>query len=163
MRFRRGLIGVVIALAACSPQSESGAQVAAPASNAAIHPESGLPIIPLTVRRGMRSLPFRVEVARTPAEQQRGLMFRAKLGANEGMIFPMDPPRANVSFWMKNTVIPLDIIFIGRDRRVINVAASTVPYSLDPVPAAGIVAAVLELNGGRAAQLGIAPGDAIEW
>ena len=64
---------------------------------------------------------------------------------------------------MKNTVIPLDIVFIGTDKRILNIGANAVPYSLDPVPSIGPVIAVLELNGGRAAQLGIGPGDAVEW
>ena len=89
-------------------------------------------------------------------------MFRTAMGANEGMIFPMQPPRM-ASFWMKNTVIPLDIIFIGPDRRILNIAANTVPYSEDPVPSAGKVSAVLELNAGRAAALGIGPGDKVDW
>jgi uncharacterized membrane protein (UPF0127 family) len=78
------------------------------------------------------------------------------------MIFPMEPPRL-ASFWMKNTVIPLDIVFIGVDRRILNVAANTVPYSEAPIPSAGKVSAVLELNAGRAAALGIGAGDSVDW
>jgi uncharacterized membrane protein (UPF0127 family) len=89
-------------------------------------------------------------------------MFRTEMGADEGMIFPMDPPR-DAAFWMKNTVIPLDIIFIGTDRRILNVAANTVPYSESPVISAGVTSAVLELNAGRAAELGIGPGDTVTW
>lgn len=165
MGFRRCLIGLAIVLAACSSRPGAEAQTAAPASSStlAVHPKSGLTVIPLTVRRGNRTLPFRVELARTGAEQARGLMFRTAMGADEGMLFPSDPPRAGVAFWMKNTVIPLDIIFIGADHRVLNIAAKAVPYSLDPLPAAGPVIGVLELNGGRAAELGIVPGDKVEW
>lgn len=161
MMFRRSLIGLAIVLAACSSRPGAEAKAPAPATQA-VHPESGLPIIPLTVQRGKRALPFRVEVARTGAEQAKGLMFRTAMGPNEGMLFPSDPPRRGVAFWMKNTVIPLDIIFIGADRRILNIA-NAVPYSLDPLPAAGPVLGVLELNGGRAAQLGIVPGDKVEW
>ena len=89
-------------------------------------------------------------------------MFRSAMGADEGMIFPMDPPRM-AAFWMKNTVIPLDIIFVGPDGRISNIAANTVPYSLESVVSDGAAKAVLELNGGRAAQLGIAAGDRVEW
>lgn len=160
MTFRRSLIGLAIVLAACS--SRPGAEARAPAPSAVVHPESGLAVVPLMVRRGTQKLPFKVEVARTGAEQAKGLMFRTAMGANEGMIFPFDPPRAGVAFWMKNTVIPLDIIFIGADHRIVNIA-NAVPYSLDPLPAAGPVSGVLEINGGRAAQLGIAAGDKVEW
>ena len=162
MRFRQCLIGFAVILAACSPHPDWGA-VAAPTAELAVHAESGLPIVPLTIHRGNRKLSFRVEVARTSAEQERGLMFRAKMGPDEGMIFPFGAPRDRVAFWMKNTVIPLDIIFIGRDGRVLNVAANAVPYSLAPIPAAGTATGVLEINGGRAAQLGIVPGDRVEW
>jgi uncharacterized membrane protein (UPF0127 family) len=78
------------------------------------------------------------------------------------MIFPYSPPQT-VSFWMKNTVIPLDIIFIGPDHRVINIAAMATPYSEASLPAAAPAAGVLELNGGRAAQLGIVPGSRVDW
>lgn len=158
MRLMHALFGSLLVLAACSPgTADAPAQV-----QRAGHPVSGLPVIPLTVTRGDRKLEFRVEVARSASEQARGLMFRTAMGANEGMIFPMDPPR-DASFWMKNTVIPLDIIFVGADGRISNVAAKTVPYSEAPVRSAGVVKAVLELNGGRAAELGIVPGDKVEW
>ena len=126
------------------------------------HPISGLQIIPLTVISRGKQHKFRVEVARSQSEQARGLMFRTAMGADEGMIFPVNPPRGN-AFWMKNTVIPLDIIFIGSDRRILNIAANAVPYDERQLPSAGPVSGVLELNGGRAAQLGIAPGDTVKW
>ena len=148
-------------LAACSPQSASSGAAATAAAPAA-HPVSGLPVIPLTVTAGGKVHRFRVEVARSDEEQMKGLMFRTAMGADEGMIFPRDPPRQS-AFWMKNTVIPLDIIYIGADRRILNIAANTVPYSEEPVPSEGAAAAVLELNGGRAAQLGIGPGDRVGW
>jgi uncharacterized membrane protein (UPF0127 family) len=103
-----------------------------------------------------------VEVAATPEQQERGLMFRESMGPDNGMIFPYDPPK-QVAFWMHNTVLPLDIIYIGTDHRVLNIAANAVPYSDEPLPSAGLVSAVLELNAGRAAQLGIAPGTEIDW
>jgi uncharacterized membrane protein (UPF0127 family) len=83
------------------------------------------------------------------------------MGADEGMIFPEDPPR-RPSFWMRNTVIPLDIVFVGTDGRILNIA-NALPYDETPLPAEGLASAVLELNGGRAAQLGIAPGDKVTW
>jgi len=88
-------------------------------------------------------------------------MFRTQLGPDEAMIFPRQGDVA--SFWMKNTPLPLDIIFIGQDRKIINIAAQTTPYSLDSVSALGPTSAVLEIPGGRAAELGIGPGDAVAW
>jgi len=149
-----------VLLAACSPQPAAQATPAAQAE--AAHPDSGLKVIPLTVTTPQGKHAFRVEVAATDAEQAQGLMFRTEMGADEGMIFPRDPPDI-ASFWMKNTPLPLDIIFIGTDRKVINVAANTVPYSLTPVGARGLTAAVLELNAGRAAELGIGPGSKVDW
>lgn len=127
-----------------------------------MHPVSGLQVIPLTISANGRSHAFRVEVAKSLEEQARGLMFRTQMGADEGMLFPYDPPRV-LSFWMKNTVIPLDLVFIGPDRRVINIAANATPYSEDPITSDAPGVAVLELNGGRAAQLGIVPGAVVDW
>ena len=154
------------ALVACSPQTQAGAASepteSAPAPAASVHPVSGLAVIPLTVTSGDERIAFSVEVADTPEAQARGLMFRTELGDNEGMIFPYDGTRAQ-SFWMKNTPLSLDIIYVGPDRRISNIAAETEPYSLDPVYSVGPVLGVLELRGGRAAELGIEPGDRVEW
>jgi len=160
MRFSRWALAGALILAACSPQAGTSA---APANSAAaLHPVSGLPVIPLTVTSHGRAHAFRVEVARSDDEQERGLMFRTTMGADEGMIFPMTPPR-RAAFWMRNTVIPLDIIFIGSNHRVLNIAANAIPYDERPLPSAGVVSGVLELNGGRAAALGIEPGDQVTW
>jgi uncharacterized membrane protein (UPF0127 family) len=145
--------------AACSSQSAAPAPTAA---NPARHPISGLEVIPLTISQNGKSHAFRVEVAATMEQQQKGLMFRTKMGPDEGMLFPSDMPALR-SFWMKNTVIPLDIVFIGADHMISNIAANAVPYSLDPIPSSGPAIAVLELNGGRAAELGITPGARVSW
>lgn len=152
----------LLALAsACSPQPAAEATPAAETSAPARHPESGLAVIPLTVTSARGPRRFRVEVAATAGEQQKGLMFRTSMGPDEGMIFPNAVPQQR-SFWMKNTVIPLDIIYIGPDRRVLNIVHG-MPYSTDPLPSAGPVINVLELTGGRAEELGIAPGDPVVW
>lgn len=152
------LFGMV---AACSPQPAAEATPTAGATEAARHPTSGLAVIPLTVNSATGAHRFRVEVAATAAEQQKGMMFRTAMAPDEGMIFPNAAPQVR-SFWMKNTVIPLDIIYIGPDRRVLNIVTAT-PYSLESLPSSGPVINVLELNGGRAAELGIKPGDAVAW
>ena len=153
--------GLALLAAACSPMPGEGAAVAA--ATPATHAASGLDVIPLTAttRKG-RPHTFRVEVARTSQQQARGLMQRKKMGADEGMIFPNDPPQLR-SFWMHDTILPLDIIFIGPDHKVVNIAANSVPYSETPIPSLGPVIAVLELNAGRAAQLGIEPGSMVTW
>lgn len=151
----------IVMLAGCSPQTQ--AEVSPTVENQpGVHPVSGLEVVPLTIRSGEEVHRFQVEVAASPEEQSRGLMFRTELGENEGMIFPNEVP-APRSFWMKNTPLPLDIIFIGPDRRIRNIAANTTPYSTDSVSSVGLVINVLELRGGRAAELGIAPGDPVEW
>ena len=157
--FRTVLATASIALAACSPGQAGGkpAPAGPAAATEARHPVSGLPVVPLRI--GTRT--FRVEVARSDEEQQRGLMFRTEMGADEGMIF-LREPADYAAFWMRNTVIPLDIIFIGNDRRILNIQHG-VPYDETPLPSSGVALAVLELNGGRAEALGIKPGDRVEW
>ncbi len=120
------------------------------------------PTVPLTIRHNGKALRFQVEQALTPAEQEQGLMFRRAMPANHGMIFPMSPPRPQ-TFWMKNTYISLDIIFIGADRRILQVSANAVPLSEAIVGCDGQVAAVLELNAGVAKRLGIKAGDKVAW
>ena len=117
--------------------------------------------MPLTVRSSTGAHLFTVQVAATPEQQEQGLMFYRSLGADKGMIFPYDPPQ-NVSFWMKNTLIPLDIIYIRADgtiARIVNAKA----LDETPVPAGEPIALVLEIRGGRAAELGIREGDKVEW
>ena len=148
----------------CSPVSAGSASAPAAQSAAApaVHPISGLKVLPLTVTTASGAHVFQVELAASADEQSQGLMFRTAMGADEGMIFPMDPPR-RASFWMKNTVISLDLIFIGPDHKVLNVAANAVPYDPTPLSAIGTTGSVLELNAGRAAQIGIKPGDGVNW
>ena len=162
---RKSVLLFALLLAACAASpAESSAERSggAPAPAVAVHPVSGLAVVPLTVRSGGKVHRFQVEVARTSEEQATGLMFRQSMGAYEGMVFPMNPARV-AAFWMKNTFIPLDIIYVGPDGRITNIAANAVPHSLQPLESAGLVKGVLELNGGRAAELGIGPGDRVDW
>jgi uncharacterized protein len=123
---------------------------------------AGLEQTRLTIRSGSKRHPFIVEIARTPEEQVQGLMNRQSLAPDRGMIFPRNPP-GDASFWMKNTLIPLDMIFIRADGTIARIAENTVPLSLDPVPSLEPVAAVLEIAGGRSAELGIKAGDKVSW
>lgn len=100
---------------------------------------------------------FHVELADTPAEQAKGLMFREKMAASAGMLFIFPAPK-HASFWMKNTLIPLDMIFADAAGRVTRVHSMAVPGDETPIDGGEGVAMVLEINGGLAARLGIAPG-----
>lgn len=103
---------------------------------------------------------FRVEVASTPPQWEQGLMFRQSLAPDAGMLFDFKAV-SPVSMWMKNTFIPLDMVFIDAQGRIINIAERTVPQSLEPVSAAAPARAVLELNAGTASRLAIRPGDRV--
>ena len=118
--------------------------------------------MPLTITAAGHTHRFTVELARTEEEQATGLMNRSSLAPDHGMIFPFEPPR-DASFWMKNTLIPLDMIFVRADGSIANIEANTVPLSLQPVYSDGPVAAVLEIAGGRSAELGIKAGDKVKW
>jgi hypothetical protein len=162
---RASLLLATWALAACSGMATN----AKPSTAAECSPgiaaetsEAGLDQTSLCITGGGKTHSFTVEIARTSAQQARGLMFRTALVDDKGMIFPFPEPRM-ASFWMKNTVIPLDIIFIRADGRIENIAANTTPYSTDPVESTAPVTAVLELRGGLAAERGIKAGDVVRW
>jgi uncharacterized membrane protein (UPF0127 family) len=116
---------------------------------------------PLTLVTASGRHAFQVEVMRTDEQRGRGLMFRQSLPDNRGMLFDfkVDGP---VSMWMRNTYIPLDMVFIFADGRVHRVEANTEPLSERTIPAGANVRAVLELNAGTAARLGLRPGDRVE-
>lgn len=118
--------------------------------------------VPLTIRTARRAMHYQVEVARTPEQQEIGLMFRTAMAANDGMIFPMDPPRP-ASFWMHNTYIPLDLVFVRADGTISSIAANAPTRSDATINSIEPVAAVLELNGGAAARAGIHAGDRVRW
>lgn len=103
---------------------------------------------------------FVVEIARTPEQQAYGLMNRQSMAPDRGMLCPYDPPRV-VAFWMRDTLIPLDLLFVAPGGRIRHIAADAIPYSEDQLFSGGPVESVLELNGGRAAALGIAVGDRV--
>ena len=103
---------------------------------------------------------FQVEIAATRAEQARGLMFRKSLAPDRGMLFIYKRPQP-AAYWMKNTLIPLDIIYIQPDGRILSIVRNARPHDETPLPSGGLVLGVLEIAGGRAAQLGILPGDRV--
>jgi uncharacterized membrane protein (UPF0127 family) len=120
-----------------------------------------LPSEPLSiVTAAGTKLKFQVEIASSFEEKARGLMYRDALAANAGMLF-VYPKELTQAMWMKNTMIPLDILFIRRDGRISHIYERAVPQSLDTITSHGRVLAVLELRGGTAARLGITKGDRV--
>ena len=103
---------------------------------------------------------FEVEVADELAEQRQGLMWREELAPDAGMLFEYDEPLV-ASIWMKNTPLPLDILFVRPNGRILKIEHNAQPYKLKSMTSEAPVIAVIELNGGRAEDLGIAPGDLV--
>ena len=148
------LIAIALAAAACSP-------TVAPADAPAGQAQTGLQQVPLIITSASGVHRFTVDVAATPQQQETGLMFVKHLAPDRGMIFPYDPPQP-VAFWMHNTLIPLDMVFIRADGTIARIATAK-PLDDTPGPSGEPIAAVLEIAGGRAAQLGIVPGDRVKW
>jgi uncharacterized membrane protein (UPF0127 family) len=130
---------------------------AAPAQDS----ELSYPRSSLVIATAARDLKFEVELALDDEHRAHGLMFRKKLGPYEGMLFDFFQEMP-VAFWMKNTLIPLDMLFIAADGTIKHIHANAVPQTTDPIPSNYPVRAVLEINGGSAALLGIKPGDKVK-
>jgi uncharacterized membrane protein (UPF0127 family) len=143
-RFILGTPFMLAATAACSQDSEIR------------YDRSSLVIV-----AGSREIKFDVEMALTEPQREHGLMFREKLEPYEGMLFDFYHEQ-QVSFWMKNTLIPLDMIFIAGDGTIRYVYANAKPLSTDTIPSQYPVRAVLEISGGTAGLLGIKPGDKVK-
>jgi uncharacterized membrane protein (UPF0127 family) len=119
------------------------------------------PKVTIATKEG-RELTFQVEVADTPAKRELGLQYRRDLPPDRGMIF-LFPTESEHSFWMKNTPIPLDMIFISKDLKIVGIVEQAVPFSTDSrsVPAASQF--VLEINGGLSKRHGIKAGDSVQF
>ena len=153
---------------ACSPQApaqntaaQAEAQQSAPAASVDPRAQTGLREVPLTIKSKNGVHRFTVEVAATPEQQERGMMFRKSVAPDRGMIFPYEPAQ-EVGFWMKNTLIPLDIIYIRSDGTIVRITKAEA-MDLTPLPSGESIAAVLEIRSGRAAELGITEGDVVTW
>lgn len=171
---RRGLValtGALILLAACAerpaahpaasvPASAPSAKAEGPTVGGAVG-EAPKGFETLEVVTQSARIRFFVEVADDDKERERGLMFRREVPPDQGMLFDFKTPQP-VAFWMKNTLIPLDIIYIEADGTVLSIARNTTPLSEAPIPSGGPIVGVLELAGGRAEEIGLLPGDRIE-
>ena len=105
---------------------------------------------------------FTIEIAETPEQMEQGLMYRKSLPPDAGMLFVF-PASAVARFWMKNTLIPLDMVFVDGDGHIVGVHERAVPQSLETISSTAPVKAVIELNGGTVARLGIKPGDTVQY
>lgn len=111
--------------------------------------------IPMSIATDQGDVIFQVEIADTPEERQHGLMFREHMEPEHGMLF-LFPDNTQRSFWMKNTLIPLDMIFIREDRTILGIVENAEPKTLSSRAVPGQSQFVLEINGGLAAELGLA-------
>jgi hypothetical protein len=159
-RFRLGLLAACLLVAL--PSACQRARDAAPPA-----PSDVAKRLTVTITSGNGAHQFVVEVARTAAEQEQGLMYRTDIGDNAGMLFAPYPPDGGparqANFWMKNTPSPLDIIFIRPDHTITRIAENAVPFDETPIPSGEPVSAVLEVKGGRTGDLGIQEGDKVSW
>ena len=119
------------------------------------------PKVTITTKDG-RTVSFGVEIADTPSKREMGLQYRRDLAADRGMIF-LFPAESQQSFWMKNTPLSLDMIFINRERKIVGIVEQTVPFSLDPRSVTAPSQFVLEINGGLAKRHAIKAGDAVRF
>lgn len=156
---RRGIIGLWIGLSLAT--AGAGAWVAAPATaQAQGQALQKFEVAPLTIDTAAGPRAFQVELALTPEQQMQGLMFRRQLAADAGMLF-IYPQAQEIAMWMKNTMIPLDMLFIGADGKVLRVQERAQPLSLATISSGAPAKAVLELAGGSASRLGLKPGDKV--
>jgi uncharacterized membrane protein (UPF0127 family) len=114
----------------------------------------------LTLRTDSGPHSFNIELATTNGERALGLMYRRELPADAGMLFLYDPPQP-ITMWMRNTILSLDMIFIGADGKVHRIESHTEPFSTEVISSDGSVQGVLEVNAGTAAKIGLKPGDEV--
>jgi uncharacterized membrane protein (UPF0127 family) len=148
----------VFALVALLAGSACAQQAADTPSGASIGPTAPTEVLTIDAANGPVRL--NVEIADDEQERDHGLMFRESLPDDRGMLFDFAEPRT-VTFWMHNTPLSLDIIFIGTDGRILNIADHATPYSDATIPSSGVVRGVLEIRAGRAEALGIRPGQRV--
>lgn len=117
--------------------------------------------VPLTIISDGETHEFMVEEAKTLDQQARGMMWRDEIGEDEGMIFEFAEPKL-ATIWMKNTAIPLDILFVRSNGEILKIEHMAQPFKLRSASSEAVIASVVELKGGRALELGIKPGDVVK-
>lgn len=147
-RYGFGVLGLLAALLAAAPAAFAG-DIAFGRAEVRIGTAAGVRL-------------FHVELAETPEQRARGLMFRRTLAPDAGMLF-LFPERERPTMWMANTWLPLDMLFIAADGRIVHLFPNAVPRSRLTVSSPHPARMVLELGGGTARRLGIAPGDRLSW
>ena len=158
-RFRSSVLSIAIAVVlAPLPACKNNGQRAAETSSLA----AAGPLATVAVDTGERKLTFHVELALTSDQQTRGLMFRQSLATDAGMLFVFDRQSVH-AFWMKNTLIPLDMLFIGADRRIVGIVANAEPKTETARTVGEPSQYVLEIGGGLSGQLGIRPGQLVDF
>jgi uncharacterized membrane protein (UPF0127 family) len=159
MDFRKSgkvrLLGAAIAVAAVA------AAMIATRHPTAEEYKSNLPVETLVVKTAGGDVSFNVEVAVKQADKEIGLMYRKSMAKDHGMLFEMSKEPEPVSFWMKNTYISLDMLFVARDGRIVNIHHKAIPEDVTPLPSREPVTGVVEINGGLADELGIKIGDKV--
>lgn len=158
------LVILILALAGCGADLDEG-NLGAQNQKSLEKELHGLKQIEVTVKSKTGDTVFTAGVADTEEQLQRGLMYSKELALGSGMLFIFDKPQ-QLSFWMKNTLIPLDMVFIGENHKIVRVQKSAMPCKSDPCPTfgSGVPAQfVLEVNGGVSEKLGIAEGDEVRW
>ncbi|MEN9932562.1 MAG: hypothetical protein RIS17_1135 [Pseudomonadota bacterium] len=153
MTKRNWLRPILFTALLASPALMAAAEAATPC------PNTGLKTTRVTFETAKGRFAYKVEIAATPDQQACGMMFRDTMAPDTGMTFPMTPPRAT-GFWMENTALPLDIIYVSPAGRVLNVRRGQ-PYSREVLTSAGITAEVIELSAGQAERIGLKPGDRV--
>lgn len=123
--------------------------------------EEKMPVSPLIIHADKTNLMFQVEIAKTPEQLEHGLMYRKELAAHKGMLF-IFPEVRSATFWMENTLIPLDMIFIKEDGTIAHIHPMAQPLDRTPIPSEYPVKAVLEIPGGESAKQGIKVGQSID-
>ena len=154
--------GLVFA-SACGPVQSASAPRVAPPVCATLSAMPPLPVETVRVVSAKGMVSFKAEIADDDAERERGLMCRVEMADDHGMIFDFQPPRAE-QFWMKNTVLPLDMLFVGANGRILDIVKQAKPFDETAVPTRGPVTAraVIEINGGLADKLGLKVGDQVQ-